>query len=209
MPPRKPRTTPKKASESATPEAAVPDTASKKRKVNWSTIDEQKKPFEGFKLTAVKTKTVKKTSQAGKRQKTTKPATGVSEGYRDAPLDADIVQRNPFAESDLSQTHYKVTPAGLWESTLRYRKFTSKFCLSSYSDQLSAIPCIPDAIICTARRLSLKDMLIFAQSAKQSLKWVRPSLFKRRTMSSTAAPTSSTGLGGFSRSALAMQLTSI
>jgi hypothetical protein len=129
MPARKARATPKKAPGSATLEASIPNTASKKRKIDWSTIDEQKKPFDGFKLTAVKTKPAR-SNQASKKQKTSKPATGVAEGYRDAPLDADIVQRNPFAESDLSQTHYKVTPAVLWESTLRYRKFTSKSRLS-------------------------------------------------------------------------------
>jgi hypothetical protein len=125
MPARKAGAIPKKKPASATPEASIPNKASKKRKIDWSTIDEQKKPFDGFKLTAVKTKPAKP-GQASKKQKTSKPATGVAEGYRDAPLDADIVQRNPFAESDLSQTHYKVTPAALWESTLRYRKFTSE-----------------------------------------------------------------------------------
>jgi hypothetical protein len=130
MPPRKGRAAPKKASESApaTSETVTPNTASKKRKIDWSTIDDQKQPFEGFKLINLKARTAKGAGQASKKQKTSKPTEGASVGYRDAPLDADIVQKNPFVESQLSQTHYAVKPAAHWESTLRYRKFTSKSC---------------------------------------------------------------------------------
>jgi hypothetical protein len=115
-----------KPPESVTPKAAAASTASKKRKIDWSTIDEQKIPFTGFTLQNVKVKATKGSSQAGKKQKTSKPTEGLSEAYRDAPLDADIVQKNPFVEGDMSQTHYVVKPAAHWESTLRYRKFTSK-----------------------------------------------------------------------------------
>jgi hypothetical protein len=125
---RKSGSTSKKPPESATPETAAANTASKKRKIDWSTIDEQKIPFAGFTLQNVKVKATKAPSQAGKKQKTSKPTEGLPEAYRDAPLDADIVQKNPFAEGEMSQTHYVIKPAAHWESTQRYRKFTSKSC---------------------------------------------------------------------------------
>jgi hypothetical protein len=128
MPPRKSVVTPKKTPESAIPEVAAAETASKKRKIDWSAVDEQKTPFAGFTLRSVKIKATKGSSQAGKKQKTNKPTEGLPVAYRDAPLDADIVQKNPFAEGEMSQTHYIVKPAAYWESTLRYRKFTSKLC---------------------------------------------------------------------------------
>jgi len=133
MPPKskskaKAKATPKKAPATATPDTETPDpeSAAQKRKVDWATIDDET-PFEGFTLKAVKAnKPPKKSSPAHKRQKTSKPSNGEVQSYRDAPLDADIVQRNPFPESELSETHYKVNPSLEWESTQRYRKFTSK-----------------------------------------------------------------------------------
>jgi hypothetical protein len=105
-----------------------PDASSatrKKRKVNWATIDKGG-PFEGFKLKAAKMKTPKKSTLAYKKQKTAKSANADTESWRDGPLDADIVQKNPFPESELSETHFSVEPMAEWESTQRYRKFTSK-----------------------------------------------------------------------------------
>ncbi|KAH5052278.1 hypothetical protein HBI24_160120 [Parastagonospora nodorum] len=110
---------------SVTSDIATPDPASKKRKIDWATID-QKKVFPGFKLYPAKIKTPK----ANRKQKMRKstggiPTTGDTGGYnKDDPLDADIVQKNPFSESQLSETHYVVRPAAEWESTQRYRKFT-------------------------------------------------------------------------------------
>ncbi|KAF2831080.1 hypothetical protein CC86DRAFT_366554 [Ophiobolus disseminans] len=124
MPPRTnkgtARPTPKKTPETATPEIDTPDTTSKKRKVDWATIDD-KKPFGGFKLEAVKIRAPKKSSPSHKKQRTGKSS---SVEYKEAPLDAEIVTKNPFSESELSETHYNVKPPLEWESTLRYRKFT-------------------------------------------------------------------------------------
>ncbi|KAF2026039.1 hypothetical protein EK21DRAFT_37599, partial [Setomelanomma holmii] len=92
----------------------------KKRKIDWSTIDDGK-PFEGFKLKAVTGKT---STQAAKKQKTTKPAIGDTEDWKAAPLVGEITQANPFPESELSETHFTVMPTPEWESTGRYRKFT-------------------------------------------------------------------------------------
>jgi hypothetical protein len=125
MPPRKSKAILKNVPAATTPDTDTPGTSTKKRKVDWATIDEPK-PFQGFKLKAVKAKTPKKAIQANKKQKTGKPSDGETERYRDAPLGADIVQKNPFPESELSETRYQVQPTAEWESTLRYRKFTSK-----------------------------------------------------------------------------------
>lgn len=124
MPPKsKAKPALKKAPDAATPDTETPDKTSKKRKVDWATIDD-KKPFQGFRLEALKTKS--RSSPAHKKQRTERPVIGALETYKDAPLDADIVQKNPFTGSELSETHYKVKPALEWESTQRYRKFTSK-----------------------------------------------------------------------------------
>jgi hypothetical protein len=126
MPARKRKATAERAVEGASSHTPTPTTGSKKRQIDWKTIDEPK-PFGGFTLQPVKVKQPKKVGQAKKKQKTSE---GATEGYRDAPLDADIVQKNPFDEGDLSQTHYSVKPAAVWESTQRYRRFTSKSYLS-------------------------------------------------------------------------------
>jgi hypothetical protein len=109
----------------ATPETEAPDTNAKKRKIDWATIDDPA-PFGGFTLTAVKGKAPKNAAPSVKKQKTTKSGGVESEYYRDAPMDADIVQKNPFLPTELSETHYQVEPPLAWESTQRYRKFTSK-----------------------------------------------------------------------------------
>jgi hypothetical protein len=121
MPPRKAKATPKKHArvDSTPPLSETSQTISKKRKIDWATIDETQL-FEGFELKPIKIKT------ANKKQKTGQQATPSLESYRDAPLGADIVQKNPFPEGELSETHYIVTPTAEWESTSRYRKFTSK-----------------------------------------------------------------------------------
>jgi hypothetical protein len=112
----------------------TPGTSTKKRKVDWATIDEPK-PFQGFKLKAVTAKIPKK---ADKKQKTGKPSDGERKRYRDA-LGVDIVQKNPFLESDLSETRYQVQPTAEWESTVRYRGFTSKCPFCSLSSWLESI----------------------------------------------------------------------
>lgn len=135
MPPWETRATPKRplesksVTDSVASDTATPSTVSKKRKVDWATIDD-KELFHGFTLHAPKIRATKRSGSADKKQKTRKsivggPAVGGSDVFnRDAPLDAEIVQKNPFAESSLSETHYLVKPAAEWESTLRYRKFT-------------------------------------------------------------------------------------
>lgn len=135
MPPKaitgKAKATPKrKASEATTPDvetpgAETPDANTKKRKVDWATIDD-KKPFAGFKLVPpTKTKAGKKTKPSRKKQKTGNSA-GAADRWKDAPMGANIVQENPYSEGVLSETHYQVKPALEWESTNRYRRFTSK-----------------------------------------------------------------------------------
>jgi hypothetical protein len=124
MPPRASKVTPKKAAGKNT---STQDTTSNKRKIDWATIDESE-PFPGFKVKRVAAKVPNTTPQANanKKRKTGKQSSARSDHYTDAPLDAEIVQRNPFPESDLSETHYVVEPKAEWESASRYRKFTSK-----------------------------------------------------------------------------------
>lgn len=144
-PRNKAKATPKEVPQVATPETETPDTevpdieapalatpttATRKRKVDWATIDERK-PFRGFTLKAAKAKTPKKSARRDKKQKTASTTNGET-GYRDAPLGADIVQQNPFQGGELSETHYQVKPVAEWESTQRYRKFTSKWTPSWY-----------------------------------------------------------------------------
>jgi hypothetical protein len=129
MPPRKSLTSALKrphdaesVSETVASNTPTSTKASKKRKIDWATIDDVK-PFQGFTLHAPKAKAPKKSGN--KRQKTRKSIEGgpiVS--YKDAPLDANGVQQNPFEDSSLTEAHYLVKPTAEWESTLRYRKFT-------------------------------------------------------------------------------------
>jgi hypothetical protein len=129
MPPRKSLTSaPKRPRESesvtetVTSNTPTSDKTSKKRKIDWATIDDAK-PFPGFTLHAPKAKTPKKSGN--KRQKTRKSVDGgPNVSYKDAPLDANGVQQNPFEDGTLSEIHYLVKPTAEWESTLRYRKFT-------------------------------------------------------------------------------------
>lgn len=133
MPPRKSMEPPSKrrldsesdsVDQSVTSDVATPETASKKRKVDWATID-KKNIFPGFQLRPAKIKTPKAKKQKTRKSTGSKPACADAGGYnKDDPLDADIVQKNPFSDSQLSETHYVVRPALEWESTQRYRKFT-------------------------------------------------------------------------------------
>lgn len=98
------------------------DTSSNTRRIDWATIDD-KHSFPGFTLKALRTKTTKSPTQPKKKQKTDTSA-DTTASYKDAPLDAEIVQPNPFPGAELSETHYQVEPVAEWESTQRYRKFT-------------------------------------------------------------------------------------
>lgn len=125
----------KEAPRTATPGSDAPTENGKKRKVDWATIDDTDH-FKGFELKAVKraskgtqSQTPKNTSPAHKKQKIGNAASVEREEYRAAPTTAEILQSNPFPDSQLSDTHYKVEPALEWESTQRYRKFTSKCAL--------------------------------------------------------------------------------
>jgi hypothetical protein len=184
MPPNKTKATSKKAPAPATPDTKTPKTpktATKKRKVDWATIDD-KELFQGFTVKPVKSAKSKKTPQAKKKLRTGKSQDGEGEGYRDAPLDAQIVQKNPFPESELSETHYLVDPATEWESTSRYRKFTSKW------PYLSAFHfCV---FILT---ISVGPANATSQSAKQSLKLARSFLSPRLQNNKTLRMPSSTG----------------
>lgn len=130
-PKAKTKAAPKKTPEIATPENNTPESSSKKRKVDWAAIDDS--TFDGFTLVSVKTtKTSRKSAPTPKKQKSAKSEDGETESYnKDAPLDADITQKNPFPNSELSETHYQVEPSAEWESTQRYRKFTSESIIST------------------------------------------------------------------------------
>ncbi|KAF1912633.1 hypothetical protein BDU57DRAFT_583096 [Ampelomyces quisqualis] len=125
MPPRISKT-PSKPAKHADSNAVSPGITSKKRKIDWATIDETPLLEKGFTLKPVASKPTRTPSKRrkNKRQKLDKAAGLDREGYKDAPMNADIVQRNPYAECELSQTHYRVQPARVWEETQRYRKFT-------------------------------------------------------------------------------------
>ncbi|KAA8616886.1 ebs-bah-phd domain-containing protein [Pyrenophora tritici-repentis] len=84
----------------------------KKQKIEWDKVDN----FEGFTISSVGL-------NAPKQGKKSKRNYGAYPG-QDAPLDAEVVQPNPFPDTDLSEVHVKISPAIYWENTSRYRKFT-------------------------------------------------------------------------------------
>jgi hypothetical protein len=93
----------------------------KRQKVDWSAIED----FQGFTIKPANTKSQKKPGNAA--AKSLKPGTEARNPKypgQDAPLDADVIQSNPFPEAQLSTVHVKISPALHWESTTRYRKFT-------------------------------------------------------------------------------------
>ncbi|EUC50953.1 hypothetical protein COCMIDRAFT_80648 [Bipolaris oryzae ATCC 44560] len=92
---------------------------SKKQKVDWSAIDD----FKGFTIMAANTKPHNK-SLVTKNNKTGAEVKTPKYPGQDAPLNANVVQQNPFPEVKLSTVHVKISPALHWESTTRYRKFT-------------------------------------------------------------------------------------
>ncbi|KAH7069347.1 hypothetical protein FB567DRAFT_540715 [Paraphoma chrysanthemicola] len=120
MAPRKSKSTPRLDMEATKYDSDVSSATSKKRKIDWATIDRDT-PFKGFKLNDVKIKTPKNAAQAQKKQKT---ANGDAASGKNMPLSAEINQPNPFPGSELSETHFRVEPVAEWESTQRYRKFT-------------------------------------------------------------------------------------
>lgn len=96
-------------------------------KVDWSTID-QRGNFDGFVIKAAKLKPSKEYCQPNNStQKTDAMASRRNLSYKEAPLDANILQENPYAETDVSEIHCKIEPAREWESMQRYRKFTSEY----------------------------------------------------------------------------------
>ncbi|KAH8733074.1 hypothetical protein GQ44DRAFT_601970 [Phaeosphaeriaceae sp. PMI808] len=123
MPRLKGKRAPPKKADSAASITQNPNKTAVKRKIDWATIDDPK-PFGGFSVKAMKVKTSKQPSEANKKQKGEKSTQGERKAYMNEPLHANIVQKNPFPESDLSETNYAVTPPTIWESTSRYRRFT-------------------------------------------------------------------------------------
>jgi hypothetical protein len=123
---------PVKSAEHAYSNAVTPSAASKKRKIDWTTIDETPLFKKGFTVKSAAFIPAKKSSKGrkNKKQKVDEAIEVEREVYKNAPMNANIVQKNPYAECELSQTHYKVLPAMVWEETQRYRKFTSKSCLA-------------------------------------------------------------------------------
>lgn len=97
------------------------DPAAKKPRIDWSTIED----FYGFTVTAATAKAQKKLRHAAANtHKTQTPGKPPKYPGQDAPLGANVVQSNPFPQTDLSQVHVKISPVLHWESTSRYRKFT-------------------------------------------------------------------------------------
>ncbi|CAN9201820.1 unnamed protein product, partial [Alternaria alternata] len=113
----------KSAHTGSTPPASdATDPAAKKRKIDWSTVDN----FPGFKVIGVDTKARKKPGKASTTQEKRSANSWEHHKYPGhlMPLDADIVQPNPFQGAPLGDLHVKISPARYWESTNRYRKFT-------------------------------------------------------------------------------------
>ncbi|CAN9306445.1 unnamed protein product [Alternaria alternata] len=113
----------KSAHTGSTPPASdATDPAAKKRKIDWSTVDN----FPGFKVIGVDTKARKKPGKASNTQEKRNANSWEHHKYPGhlMPLDADIVQPNPFQGAPLGDLHVKISPARYWESTNRYRKFT-------------------------------------------------------------------------------------
>lgn len=97
------------------------DPVAKKPKFDWSTVED----FHGFTVTAANTKAQKKLRiAAANKHKTGTTSKPPKYPGSDAPLDANVVQSNPFSQTELSQVHVKISPVLHWESTSRYRKFT-------------------------------------------------------------------------------------
>ncbi|KAF7674910.1 hypothetical protein GT037_006673 [Alternaria burnsii] len=113
----------KSAHTGSTPSASdATNPSTKKRKIDWSTVDS----FPGFKVIGVDTKARKKPGQASTTQEKRNADNWEHHKYPGhlMPLDADIVQPNPFQGAPLGDLHVKISPARYWESTNRYRKFT-------------------------------------------------------------------------------------
>ena len=102
--------------------------ASGKRKIDWDTIDEDEN-FDGFTVKPVSLRVARKSSQSSlKKQKTGASSDSAgTESYQHAPFHAKVVQKNPYAETELSEVCCKVEPAEAWECTKRYRKFTREY----------------------------------------------------------------------------------
>ncbi|KAH7399648.1 hypothetical protein BKA66DRAFT_452279 [Pyrenochaeta sp. MPI-SDFR-AT-0127] len=98
--------------------------ANRKRKFDWSTIDDSKE-FKGFKLKAITPKDQRKPDKPSKKKrKLGAQAEGAADDSKDAPMSAEITQKNPFKETTLSDIHCRVMPVRMWEGTHRYRRFT-------------------------------------------------------------------------------------
>jgi hypothetical protein len=99
------------------------DATAKKRKIDWSTLDKVPQ----FKITAVNIRPPKKSSKSARSKQKDSAKVG-HDTYlgQHSPLDADVIQPNPFSGAQLNDLHVKITPAQYWESTQRYRRFTRK-----------------------------------------------------------------------------------
>ena len=80
----------------------------KRKRFDWSNLD-----FGGFELKPAKTTKRPRSSGNGRANKKSKQL-----------ADADIVQDDVF-DAGLSTTECRVSPSIAWESTTRYRRFTS------------------------------------------------------------------------------------
>lgn len=125
MSPRTASTSPDEQADTTPTAAATPAAVSKKRRIDWETIDEPEL-FEGFTVKFVTSKKRRKSGRARNQNEPTLMDVADMRGYKKGSLSADIFQANPFPEAPLSAARYTVEPAHIWESTQRYRRFTSK-----------------------------------------------------------------------------------
>jgi len=99
---------PKQAEKTNTPQGT------KRKRFDWTNAE-----FGGFALKPVKIS--KKRKSSGDVRATKKPGNQAVTG------DADILQEDVFG-AGLSATQFRVSPEPEWESTARYRRFTSTVC---------------------------------------------------------------------------------
>jgi hypothetical protein len=95
-----------------------PQSIRKKQEIDWSAV----KGIKDFYIKYLSTQ------QISKAQNTSPQVNGKHYNLvaQDAPLDAYVVQRNPFREVTLSDVHTETSPPDYWNSMNRYMKVTSK-----------------------------------------------------------------------------------
>ncbi len=106
----------------ATPTSAKHN--SKKQKIDWATIDDT--GFDGFVVKSIAVKALKSSGRPPTKKQKNGSVHSATNTYKNASFNARLSQKNPFEETELSEVHCKIEPAAEWESTQRYRRFTSE-----------------------------------------------------------------------------------